>query len=188
MGLDMYLAASKYIGDWEHNNEKTRKAYQGVMAAIGFAGFRCDDCPSLDLKFNVAYWRKANAIHKWFVTHVQEGKDECQESYVTREQLAALVAACEQVLNTVETVEGMVATGTTYYGDGRVENHVKPGSVVAQPGVAAAVLPTQGGFFFGGTAYDEFYLDDLRRTVAQIKPLLTDPRFEDCSFYYTASW
>ncbi len=28
----------------------------------------------------VAYWRKANAIHKWFVENVQDGQDDCAPS------------------------------------------------------------------------------------------------------------
>lgn len=39
----------------------------------------------------LGYWRKANAIHLWFVTNVQDGVDECQTSYVSRENLEALL-------------------------------------------------------------------------------------------------
>lgn len=48
----------------------------------------------------MAYWRKANAIHSWFVQNVQENKDECQESYVSKEQLKELKGLCEEVLKT----------------------------------------------------------------------------------------
>ena len=36
------------------------------------------------------YWRKANAIHGWFVAKVQDGIDECQRAEVTREKLFEL--------------------------------------------------------------------------------------------------
>ena len=42
----------------------------------------------------VAYWRKANAIHRWFVNNVQDGIDECQETIVTRNQLFTLLQIC----------------------------------------------------------------------------------------------
>jgi hypothetical protein len=50
------------------------------------------------------------------------------------------------------------------------------------------LLPTQGGFFFGDTEYNEYYLDDLRQTLRQLEPLLTEKRFEGFSFYYCSSW
>jgi hypothetical protein len=58
--------------------------------------------------------------------------------------------------------------------------------VLALPSMADELLPTQGGFFFGSTEYDEYYLQDLRDTreiIARIKGL--DDRF---SFYYSSSW
>lgn len=45
-----------------------------------------------------AYWRKANAIHKWFVDHVQDGVDDCGEYSVTLDQLRELVKTCKIVL------------------------------------------------------------------------------------------
>jgi len=30
---------------------------------------------------------------------------------------------------------------------------------------AAALLPTQGGFFFGDTSYDDYYFEDVERTL-----------------------
>jgi len=46
----------------------------------------------------VAYWRKANAIHGWFVREAQNGVDECQHSLVHREQLQELIDTCSKVL------------------------------------------------------------------------------------------
>ena len=44
------------------------------------------------------YWRKANAIHGWFVDNCQNGIDECQMSIVTRAQLIELKELCEKVV------------------------------------------------------------------------------------------
>jgi len=136
----------------------------------------------------VAYWRKANHIHNWFVRTVQDGQDECQRSYVSREQLQELVDLCRRVLNTVETVEGDVSQGTTFFPDGRVERHTKRGPVVCQTGIAESLLPTSSGFFFGSTDYDEYYLRDIRDTITMLEPLLADESIADCEFYYRASW
>ena len=44
------------------------------------------------------YWRKANAIHKWFVDRVQDGEDNCSEYEVTLKQLEELLAVIDEVL------------------------------------------------------------------------------------------
>ena len=50
--------------------------------------------PSAEL----AYWRKANQIHKWFVDNVQEGVDNCGEYYVSHEKLQELLDTVNNVL------------------------------------------------------------------------------------------
>lgn len=39
----------------------------------------------------LAYWRKFNALHAWFVRNCQGGIDECQKSEVTKEKLSILL-------------------------------------------------------------------------------------------------
>lgn len=47
----------------------------------------------------VAYWRKANAVHKWFVDNVQDGIDDCQRHRpVTKDDLLKLKELCDEVL------------------------------------------------------------------------------------------
>lgn len=46
----------------------------------------------------VGYWRKENAIHRWFVDNVQDGEDNCAEYFVSREKLQELKELCEKVL------------------------------------------------------------------------------------------
>lgn len=105
-----------------------------------------------------AYWRKANAIHKWFVDNVQDGNDDCKEYYVSKEQLQELVKTCKEVLN----------------------DHSK----------ASELLPTQDGFFFGGTEYNDYYFECLKDTVTQIEEALKQeyPKGVYVSFYYDSSW
>ena len=51
-----------------------------------------------------------------------------------------------------------------------------------------SLLPTQGGFFFGSTNYDEYYKNDLKSTIKQLDNVLDNPKFEDWGFYYRSSW
>lgn len=188
MGLDMYLYAKKYLGDWNHDKGKERTQYRQALEAAGIPDFRCEGSPSLTVKVTVAYWRKANAIHAWFVKNVQGGKDKCEETPVERAQLEALVNICNRVLESVETVEGDISNGTTHHPGGRVEHHTVRGRVLAQVAIAEKLLPTQDGFFFGSTEYSEYYLADLHDTVDQISAILQDPRFNDFDFTYRSSW
>lgn len=113
--------------------------------------------------FEVAYWRKANAIHKWFVDNVQEGKDDCGEYLVSRDALVALREACVQVLYDKNTYDGTI-------------------------GLAEKLLPTQSGFFFGGTDYDDWYYDNAKFTIESINKILEDPDFDQLNVYYSSSW
>lgn len=53
---------------------------------------------------------------------------------------------------------------------------------------ADELLPTQEGFFFGNTDYDQYYYDDLQDTIDKLTPFITDPAWENWDFYYQSSW
>jgi hypothetical protein len=88
MGLDMYLTARQMTFNGFRNQELYNKLVQEAPFALDTAA----------LEVQVAYWRKANQIHKWFVDHVQNGKDDCGDYYVSREQLQLLLDTCKIVL------------------------------------------------------------------------------------------
>lgn len=94
MGLDMYLEAERYVSEYfdEKDGERAAKINE-LFPEFG-------NLPVKKIRVEAAYWRKANAIHKWFVDNVQDGVDECQESYVDREQLETLRQLCLEVLDT----------------------------------------------------------------------------------------
>jgi len=68
----------------------------------------------------VGYWRKANAIHKWFVDNVQNGVDECNSYFVTKERLVELLSIVNAVLcganpgELLPTKSGFFFGGTDY--------------------------------------------------------------------------
>ena len=51
---------------------------------------------------------------------------------------------------------------------------------------APELLPTQSGFFFGSTDYDEYYWDDVDYSIELFEKVLELP--DDYSIYYDASW
>ena len=91
MGLDMYLTAKRYVSDY---NDKDQALSTELMRHF----------PELtqtqtiqEVSVRVGYWRKANAIHKWFVTNVQEGVDDCGNYPVSRATLTELRDICVRV-------------------------------------------------------------------------------------------
>ena len=99
MGLDMYLRARIYISNWDHKPKEARDMCAGVLLAVGLSpDILTQGSPHLWVAPCIGYWRKANAIHAWFVDNCQDGKDECQRTPVTREQLQALKDECVKSL------------------------------------------------------------------------------------------
>ena len=133
MGLDMFL----------YRYPKTKYSRATVFAAHEFVQYVCDDMPNMfnfwydlysecvpsmktiydlmqlfpDGNFiqNVSYWRKANAIHKWFVDNVQDGRDDCRYYRpVEKEDLEALAKLCNEVLDDHSKAEKLLPTMPGY--------------------------------------------------------------------------
>lgn len=57
--------------------------------------------------------------------------------------------------------------------------------------LAKELLPSQSGFFFGGTEYDEWYFKNLEETIEIIETLLSERNedgYLDGNIYYQSSW
>lgn len=103
MGLDSYLSVKNYVSGYDFEPEENQKQFKALLES---AKLSMEDialgCPGAYLTLTVGYWRKANAIHKWFVDNVQKGEDDCKSYYVTREQLAELLEHCKKALGDKE--------------------------------------------------------------------------------------
>lgn len=123
--------------------------------------------PWMRIHEEVGYLRKANHIHNWFVENVQDGEDDCcYHREVEKEDLLDLLDACETVLVSCELVDGQVKDSS----------------------IADILLPTASGFFFGGTDYDEWYVEDIKKTIDIIKNVLETTDFHRQMIYYVSSW
>ena len=87
MGLDQYLEAEKYLSAYSPEDKEPREAIMNLYPG---------KTPK-KIRFEAGYWRKANAIHQWFVDNCQNGVDQCQDTYVPREKLQELLALCKTV-------------------------------------------------------------------------------------------
>lgn len=119
MGLDMYL--NKRVSIY------AMYEFEGIDGTIFITkhGQRIpiDLSRVNSISERVAYWRKANAIHKWFVDNVQGGVDDCKEYSVTLDQLRKLLKTCERVIKDHSLATELLPTqegfyfGSTDYGE-----------------------------------------------------------------------
>lgn len=139
----------------------------------------------------VAYWRKANAIHGWFERkYGEDGElENCRDYHVEKEDLIELRDLCKQVLSKSKLVTGKVKNGSRYNNDTKSWDDIfEDGETIGNPEIAEELLPTQSGFFFGSKAYDQYYVEDLESTVEQIDRILENTDFNKEELVYTAWW
>jgi len=117
MGLDMYLSARKYVSGYDFSEPKQKAAYANLRKAFGLTAadkFQ-QHTPSGNIELTVGYWRKANAIHKWFVDRCQDGRDECQSTRVGREQLTELRDICQRILADNTLAQSLLPTTSGFF-------------------------------------------------------------------------
>ena len=107
MGLDMYLTAKRYLS--KYNPEEAK--LQELVKAIDF-GF---DGEVEQIIFEAMYWRKANAIHRWFVSKIQDGVDNCAEYYVDTDTLSELRNICNQILVDPDKADQLLPTRSGFF-------------------------------------------------------------------------
>jgi len=167
MGLDMYLSKKTYVKNWEHMSDAEKHK---ITVKLG-GKIRKDIKPERISYIieEIAYWRKFNALHNWFVENCAEGVDDCKEVYVEPSKLKVLLDNLKKVKASLDK-SGKKSIGSI--------------KVFTDTALANELLPTQSGFFFGGTEYDEWYYNDVVQTIKLLDGLSED----DGDLYYRASW
>ena len=168
MGLDMYLerhhkAVEGYLGedleDMKVNNP------QGYALVKPYIVKRGQYIKWESLSEEVGYWRKANAIHRWFVENVQNGVDDCGTYSVSKAELEELLEICKELYE-----------------------HKDDERFLPNENSPETLLPTQGGFFFGSTEYDEWYWEDIKSTIEILERVLSETDFTNQTITYNSSW
>jgi hypothetical protein len=115
MGLDQYLYKETYVKRWNHMNEDELFTVNVSKGGNAFEYINPEKVAYI--REEVAYWRKSNQIHNWFVENIQNGIDDCGTYDVSHEQLGELVSLCEQVLeNRDKAQELLPAQGGFFFG------------------------------------------------------------------------
>ena len=123
MGLDMYLylrkhdykSSSKYDSSFSSIYPEELKDFEAKILERNFASV------FTNIDHQVGYWRKANAIHNWFVEQCADGVDNCQDIYVSVNKAKELRELCRQVLEDHSKASELLPTcsgfffGTTEY-------------------------------------------------------------------------
>jgi len=142
---------------------------EDAIAAIGFEDAPIDHAYNhFTYVFPIITWRKANAIHKFFVDNCQEGNDNCQRHYVSESDLEKLLEIINEILE-IKTP-------------------------VAREMKAEELLPTDiEGCFFGSKEYDDWYYKDLEDTKKVLDKLFEYQATAEAgkcfdNFYYQSSW
>ena len=112
-----------------------------------------------EIRCQIGYFRKFNALHSYIVKTFADGLDNCQDILLYRKDVEQIKKVLDEVLNAHQQVEK-----------------------------AKEILPTQSGFFFRGTDYDEFYFDDVKDAADLMQSFLDNLDFESYQLVYQASW
>ena len=196
MAVECYL---DYIAEKEKDSEYAKGTFKDWCGLDKFPAQKYIDFYSKLYTVNkygfgrimeqVGYWRKANQIHNWFVENIQNGEDDCDyHREVTEEDLKELLDVCNKVLASCELIPSNIENGYSFDENGnRVYDYID-GLAVKDPSIAAKLLPTTSGFFFGGTEYDEWYVNDIKNTIDIITKALETTNFDTEMIYYVSSW
>ena len=172
MGLDMYIYARKncFVSSWidESKGQIKCELPKELDAFKDLDEVKNSLSISFNIDYKIGYWRKANHIHNWFIQNCAY-KDECGNP----------IDDCRPIEITVDKLEKLL-------------DDCK--KVLSDHSLASSILPTQSGFFFGSTRYDEDYFGEIERTIEIIEPVLKFAKhkleIEDYVWevYYQASW
>ena len=115
----MYLTKELYIKNWSYMKPSER--HKITIKKGGKERKDINIAKISSIIEDVGYWRKANAIHQWFVKNCQKGVDDCGKYCVLTEQLKELRDICKEILadkskasKLLPTQEGFFFGGVEY--------------------------------------------------------------------------
>lgn len=190
MGLDMYLEkCNRKV--WGYKNidvEEIKDTKPALYAELKpHLKERGNRFKWESLFEEVGYWRKANAIHNWFVFNVQNDVDNCDRYEVPKDKIEELLEICKSIKANCPLVDGVVQNGQTLK-DGEWQPIYEAGKVLTNTALAEEYLPTKNGFFFGSTDYDEYYMGTIEDTIEILTKVLAETDFDIEMIVYSASW
>lgn len=111
MGLDMYFTARRYFWSFPEDGDDVSisRDIKNMFPELP------KDSKIKEVNVEFGYWRKANAIHNWFVNNVQDGVDECKEYYVSTEDINKLLRVVNEVLADTTKANDLLPTKSGFF-------------------------------------------------------------------------
>lgn len=115
MGLDMYLYAKKYESVCKWDKDKNKDNFYPTELKEFANDIFNSNFMSKETSYQIGYWRKANAIHKYFVDNCADGTDDCREMYVCEKTLEDLLDRCKKVLDDHSKAEELLPSKSGFF-------------------------------------------------------------------------
>jgi hypothetical protein len=113
MGLDMYLEKRTDVRLW--NFQKEEEQFEVIVKKGGVTYPKINPKNVTTIVEELGYWRKANAIHRWFVENVQNNVDNCGEYFVPKSLLEKLLELCLAVKLNPEQADELLPTSSGFF-------------------------------------------------------------------------
>lgn len=165
MGLDMYLSARKYINkvDWKVLHDSPSLSYDSPEAILPEFKSIVDTAGLSDLATDVSGTQVSVVCGYW--------------------------RKANQIHNWfVQNVQrGQDDCGEYYVSKDKLEQLRELCRVSLFEKNPHGLAPVEG-FFFGGTDIDQYYWDEIKRTIKLLDKITKHKDYSDLSFYYQSSW
>ena len=118
----------------------------------------------------IGYFRKVNFLQKYFEWHAERDIN-CEYVRVTKEMAQEILTACKDIIKYVSYPEKNSGEAPTWRQEA--------------VDIAREKLPTQDGFFYGGTDYDAWYFLDVKAVHDFLENLIEETNWEKEVIEYT---
>lgn len=182
MGLDMYLSKKTYVKNWDHQSDDEKHEITVLKGGKPRQDIKTKRISYIEEE--VAYWRKFNALHAWFVNECGDGVDDGELIYVPVEKLEEVLGILKEVKEKLDNSKLVKKTIKTWNGeDVEIDVYECENEVIE-------LFAPQSGFFFDSTEINEYYKDDVVDTIEVIEEILKEEELNGYNgdYYYQASW
>ena len=143
--------------------------------------------------YELAYWRKFNALHKWFVDNVQDGNDDCGDYRLTKAKLEEILEILDDLADNIILKNGTVINGyiikrSKIFKKYRQIPNKEKGKVIKNWKYCRDKLPTYNGTMFGSLDYNEYYYNNVVSARDRIREILQRCDVDNEEIYYSSSW